>query len=74
MSCRSLEWSSDFHEALRIRKLHYMPDGPIIAKAEVCEDTNAIFVVRPDARTGIRYDFKKDLRNALGDYGIGPES
>jgi len=73
-SRRHLEWSSGFHETLGVKNVAFVPEGPIIATAEIGTNTHALFVVRPDARVGIRHDFKNDLSYALREYGVSTES
>jgi hypothetical protein len=72
---RSLEWSAPFHEPLHIRDIQYKDEGPIVATARLGQNTQAVFLVRPDARRGKSYDFRGELTRKLNECGVGgPET
>jgi hypothetical protein len=63
---RTLEWSESFHAALEITDLRRRSDGPVVATGKLKDRaTCVIFVVRPDSRHGVRYNFTQELISTL---------
>jgi hypothetical protein len=70
MTSRTTDWSAPFHDVLAVRDIRRGEVGPIIASANILENTRAIFVVRPDSRRGPRHNFAGELAAALRHEGV----